>query len=443
MKFYRSTYYPIPTATWTPKQLLVALVLAFRKANGEGRKLVLVYLKYVMTDGTVAEPSTPRIEDFTSLATIPPEIELEFAAVEPEDANVGFCSVAIEGGLLRLFVKASEPQNISEFLNVLNVRLSVEPVPGPEFAMGPETLAAMAALRISTFQPSQLPDKLDSARPTRRTATEKPGSSDAQALAPSEPLRAATPSADLINVLIYTALKEERDVVEQLFGLRTAFEDGVARGVRNGVNIELISGTRMGRVPAAVAVTHHLASASHPYRLVVLAGIAGGFEESQIATGTVIIASEVVDLATRKMDDEPQFRPLVFTVDDTAQRFADSDLFAREEWELECTRNDQWPNGRRPYIKVGPIASLDEVVSNDEWRYKLRAAWPKLLGVEMEAGGVCAAAERFRTRVVIIRGVSDMADPRKSDDQWRALAMKAVVRFSDRLIRADVLKRRP
>ena len=38
-----------------------------------------------------------------------------------------------------------------------------------------------------------------------------------------------------------TALQEERDLLEAAFGLKTAFEDNVARGTRYGVSIELIS----------------------------------------------------------------------------------------------------------------------------------------------------------------------------------------------------------
>lgn len=48
------------------------------------------------------------------------------------------------------------------------------------------------------------------------------------------------------------------------------------------------------------------------------------------------------------------------------------------------------------------------------------------LGVEMKAGGVCAAAKEFNMDVAVIRGVSDLADPRKSDSEWRRRAMKTV-----------------
>ena len=44
----------------------------------------------------------------------------------------------------------------------------------------------------------------------------------------------------------------------------------------------------------------------------------------------------------------------------------------------------------------------------------------------MESGGVCEAAKFEAVGVAVIRGVSDLADPRKSDDDWRRRAMLTV-----------------
>ncbi|WP_442868286.1 5'-methylthioadenosine/S-adenosylhomocysteine nucleosidase family protein [Bradyrhizobium sp. CCBAU 53415] len=88
---------------------------------------------------------------------------------------------------------------------------------------------------------------------------------------------------------------------------------------------------------------------------------------------------------------------------------------------------------RRPSLHPGPLTSVDEVVSDSEWRKKLLAVNDKLLGVEMEAGGVCAAAEKFGVKVAMLRAVSDNADPSKADDQWRPIGMKALARLLARL----------
>ena len=74
------------------------------------------------------------------------------------------------------------------------------------------------------------------------------------------------------------------------------------------------------------------------------------------------------------------------------------------------------------------------MVASDEWRKQIlegKGGDPKLLGVEMEAGGVCAAARKDGSPVSMLRVVSDQADPAKADDHWRKLGMKTL---------ADLLK---
>jgi nucleoside phosphorylase len=149
--------------------------------------------------------------------------------------------------------------------------------------------------------------------------------------------------------------------------------------------------------------------------------------------GDVIIAESVVDLAVRKiqLDQEgisgPEFRPRVFSTDMRLVNYLNYSGFQRPDWQARVFQEIEWPEHRRPAIQTGTIASADEVVSSNEWSERLLAAWPKLLGVEMEAGGACAAAELFDLKVVVIRGVSDYADPAKSDNEWRKRAMRTVI----------------
>ena len=242
-------------------------------------------------------------------------------------------------------------------------------------------------------------------------------------------------------VLLFTALREEREVLERTFQLRTEFEDGVARGSHHSISLELICGDHMGRVPAAVAIASHLAQCGHPISAVIVAGLAGGFGEANIQQGAVIIADEIIDLATRKQNAENvQFRPRVFKTSNLLERYVHSRAFNEHEWEQHLLQTLEWPTGRRPSLHFGPLASVDEVVSSNSWRQELIKAWPKLLGVEMEAGGACAGAERFGRRVVVVRGVSDLADPRKSDDVWRPLAIKAVAALIKRMLDSDVVR---
>ena len=119
-----------------------------------------------------------------------------------------------------------------------------------------------------------------------------------------------------------------------------------------------------------------------------------------------------------------------------------SDMFDMAKWSAE-TLSFGWPKDRRPSIHEGPMASSDEVVSSKEWRNLMiegQGGEKKLLGVEMEAGGVCAAAERLRVPVCMLRVISDKADPSKTDNNWRPLGMKTLSNLIERLPFGKVLK---
>lgn len=245
-----------------------------------------------------------------------------------------------------------------------------------------------------------------------------------------------------ITLAIFTALRMERDVLIKRWNLKNQYGQPFWVGERNNVEILVYSSYAIGRVPAAIATTKALLE-SKPNMLVVL-GIAGGFTETGVQLGDVLIAEVVADLATRKIHSDEdssiaEFRANPFRTDKRMIEFLDSGNFDKSRWEKQVLNEAEWPEGRRPTVRIGSVASLDDVVSSDEWRRMLLNAWPKLMGVEMEAGGVCAAAEEFGTLVTVIRGVSDLADPRKSDSEWRGRAMKTVATLVEYVIDSGVL----
>lgn len=86
--------------------------------------------------------------------------------------------------------------------------------------------------------------------------------------------------------------------------------------------------------------------------------------------------------------------------------------------------------GQCPQILYGTLACSDAVVASQEWvsdiARQIFELWPDLLGVEMEAGGVCAVAEEFGVQTCVVRCVADHANPAKSDDEWRQRAIATV-----------------
>lgn len=234
-----------------------------------------------------------------------------------------------------------------------------------------------------------------------------------------------------VMIAIYVALEFERKILVKRWRLNCDYNDQICTGKlgQTGYDVTVFGTDELGRVPAAISTVQFLGNLKPD--ILIVAGIAGGFETEGVSRGDLIVATNVADLATRKIRQgtrKPlaEFRPREFRTDKRMERFLKSSSFDESTWQTTVLEEAEWPDGLRPTIRYGAIASLDEVVSSSEWVEGLLGAWPKMLGVEMEAGGVCAAAELFERRVAVVRGVSDLADPSKSDDEWRRRAMKTV-----------------
>lgn len=245
--------------------------------------------------------------------------------------------------------------------------------------------------------------------------------------------------SDEPKLVLYVALEEELDVLSKSLGLKKMATTPEAVGKINGIEVAVICPRNMGRVVAAVSMASYLAKRKVQPQLILIVGLAGGFEENRSEPGHVIIVTKVVDLALRKVVDEEEgtathFRREDYTLHDQLMKQILSDDLDKDDWAARICREYPWPKNRRPSIWQGPLACADEVVASDGWRQNIltgKGGDPKLLGVEMEAGGICAAARTFNVPVSMLRVVSDQADPAKADDAWRKLGMETL---------ADLLK---
>jgi nucleoside phosphorylase len=242
------------------------------------------------------------------------------------------------------------------------------------------------------------------------------------------------------DIVFYIALKEELDVLAKQLRLKRLATSVAASGTVGETEVEVICPDEMGRVPAAVALTKYLAERSaNPPKLVLVLGLAGGFREARVSVGNIICVRTVVDLASRKLTQngegtDVKFRRRDFRLNAGLERYLTSDEFPVEDWRSQCISvSDDWPQDRRPALISGIVGSVDEVVSSDEWRTKLIRSTDKILGVEMEAGGVCAAAESFGVSVSMLRAISDNADPSKEDNHWRRTGLKALAHVLERI----------
>lgn len=249
------------------------------------------------------------------------------------------------------------------------------------------------------------------------------------------------------ELVIFVALEEELDVLAKSLDLRKVAGTPEAQGKIDGIDVDIICPRNMGRVAAAVAMSHYLARRNSKPKLILIVGLAGGFAENGTLPGHIVVATKVVDLALRKVGEElsgasTHFRREDYTLQEQLLNQILSDDLDKNAWSAQACVAFEWPADRRPSIRSGFLASADEVIASNSWRQEIlsgKGGEPKLLGVEMEAGGVCAAARRNNVAVSMLRVVSDQADPAKSDDDWRKRGMKTLADLLKHVSLAKVL----
>jgi len=134
-----------------------------------------------------------------------------------------------------------------------------------------------------------------------------------------------------------------------------------------------------------------------------------------LSRGDVALSSVIYDYEYGKLAAEFQPRHhFTYQVDPALLNSAVS-LHARDQrWVGIDHPHRPADPGSTPKLRVGAIASGNKVVDNADHALfaRVRAAWPKLLAVEMEGAGAASAIESVRARSTIgflmVRGISDM-----------------------------------
>ncbi|WP_211247551.1 5'-methylthioadenosine/S-adenosylhomocysteine nucleosidase [Cryptosporangium arvum] len=240
--------------------------------------------------------------------------------------------------------------------------------------------------------------------------------------------------------MILTALDVEYEAVRaHLIGPRsyrsvtdTEFEVGRTAG---GHQVVL---ALAGRGNQAVAVIGERAiNAFHP-AAILFSGIAGGIQP-QLSLGDVVVATHVYPYhGATSAGSGLQARPHTLQIQHGADQVAH-----------RVARAGTWANPKlsgRPTVRFGPIAA-GEVVhyasESDQMRW-IRQHYNDAVAVETEGAGIAQAAHLTRSLpVVVIRGISDLADDTKQATDragWQAVAAANAAAFT--LTLADELARR-
>ena len=249
-----------------------------------------------------------------------------------------------------------------------------------------------------------------------------------------------------VDFLLITALEEERDaVLSKLRGARkldkeasdvtTCYAARVRskRQDRSQYDVIVTSLLHMGPINAsaqAVALVHRWKP-----RHVLLVGIACGVR-GEVAHGDVLVASQVADYTLGKqLNGRRQVRWEVFPC---GASLLDSANNIPPAWQKAI--GVPRPGAGMPQPRTGVVASGGDVIADDQVVATYSESWPKLVGIEMEGGGVAAGVHQTpdRPEFLMIKGVSDFGSDKHDTDvvPWRAYANHTAAAFALGLIKS-------
>jgi nucleoside phosphorylase len=278
-----------------------------------------------------------------------------------------------------------------------------------------------------------------------------------------------------VDFLIVTALVEERDAVLSKLPVPQAqppSEDDVRHYYTATVDakwsdsttcvysVALVSLANMGRLQAA-ATAQDAIRRWRP-RIVMLVGIAGGLESSGVGLGDILIADLIVDYELQKLTEGRHrigWLQRVLSLFGIGRHQRIVEHRAQIRWNahpvdqrlLEFAMNfppDKWhplvgisrPQAGEPGWHKGTVATGDKVIAvNDVLESYKKQSWSKLIGVEMEAGGVALVAHQSPARpgFFMVRCVSDLLANKNQAkvEAWRDYACDVAAAYAIAIIR--------
>jgi nucleoside phosphorylase len=182
-------------------------------------------------------------------------------------------------------------------------------------------------------------------------------------------------------------------------------------------------------------------------RLVAMCGICAGVR-GKVSMGDVLFVDPAWDFQSGKRvrdGENTQFsgRPHQIQAPHKIRRHVEQIRDDRQALtKLSAEFDGQAPGVTR--VMLGPVASGSAVLADGEVVKEIRAQHQELIGIEMEAYGLYAAAHSAsapQPKFLAMKGVCDFADPDKGDDHQRYAAYASanvlrllVERFGHRIL---------
>ncbi len=244
-----------------------------------------------------------------------------------------------------------------------------------------------------------------------------------------------------VDVLIVTALPEERDAVLRLLedfepvqvGESPIYYVCTLPTNMGECKVAVTQLSHMGSVGAGIHATQAIGELDPAYVLMV--GIAAGIR-GRVSLGDVIVSTQVLYYEQAKQTPRgPEHRPISIPADPLMLHSAQN--YDNAKWcSLIAAETPQHRGTGSPRVCFGPFAVGDKVVADQSYVSGLMDLHPKLIGIEMESYGIAAAAASApsRPRFLAIRGISDFADEQK-DDRYQQYASAVAAAFAIGLLR--------
>lgn len=178
---------------------------------------------------------------------------------------------------------------------------------------------------------------------------------------------------------------------------------------------------KMGQTAAAIETFVFLTRCKPS--LVFLTGIAGSLKKDEVRKKDVVVSLNTRYRTQNKVfgtGPADEYRPI-----DHPLRAVDADMSRK----IQEFVGHQYPTGHDDWnVHTGELYTWDYVVDSARVVSRLNSSHPQALGVEMEGGGFLSSAERMEAlwqrslRAYVVKGISDYAEAKDSDDPTRSTA---------------------
>lgn len=208
---------------------------------------------------------------------------------------------------------------------------------------------------------------------------------------------------------------------------------GVSRGA---YQIIITSPSGMSRTESVTATTDAIQRWQPRY--VILVGIASG-DPAEVLLGDVLVAEQFVEYAPQDVSDSGELSGYqTYRADPRLMTIAQH----LRNWEVDV--RVPHPEEHKPRRHSGVISSEGKVQAKKGALALYKMIWPKLIGVEIEADGIAAAAWKAPSKpgVITVLGVADLIGAKKDrtrTQKWRPYACHVSAVYAVALLKSGLV----